>query len=32
MPGNGLWRTKTVEQSIADTDVADTKLRRDLTA
>jgi basic amino acid/polyamine antiporter, APA family len=32
MPGNGLWRTKTVEQSIADTDVADTKLRKDLTA
>ncbi|HEV7909381.1 MAG TPA: amino acid permease, partial [Pseudonocardiaceae bacterium] len=32
MPGNGLWRTKSIEQSIADTDEPDTKLRRDLTA
>ncbi|CAM3623372.1 amino acid permease [Kibdelosporangium persicum] len=32
MPGTGLWRTKTVEQSIADTDEPDTKLRRNLTA
>ena len=32
MPGNGLWRTKTVEQSIADTDEPDTKLRRNLSA
>ena len=32
MPGNGLWRTKSVEQSIADTDLAETKLRKDLTA
>ncbi|MGX7827779.1 APC family permease [Actinokineospora sp. 24-640] len=31
MPGHGLWRTKSVEQSIADTDEPDTKLRRDLT-
>ncbi|GAA2963650.1 APC family permease [Actinokineospora diospyrosa] len=30
MPGNGLWRTKSVEQSIADTDEPDTKLRRNL--
>ncbi|GLZ38481.1 amino acid permease [Actinokineospora sp. NBRC 105648] len=30
MPGNGLWRTKSVEQSIADTDDPDTKLRRNL--
>lgn len=30
MPGTGLWRTKSVEQSIADTDEPDTKLRRDL--
>jgi basic amino acid/polyamine antiporter, APA family len=32
MPGNGLWRTKSIEQSIADTDEPDTKLRRDLSA
>ncbi|MQA10103.1 MAG: amino acid permease [Pseudonocardiaceae bacterium] len=31
MPGTGLWRTKSVEQSIADTDEPDTKLRRNLT-
>lgn len=31
MPGSGLWRTKSVEQSIADTDEPETKLRRDLT-
>ncbi|MFC5291007.1 APC family permease [Actinokineospora guangxiensis] len=30
MAGNGLWRTKSVEQSIADTDEPDTKLRRNL--
>ncbi|HVK21280.1 MAG TPA: amino acid permease [Actinokineospora sp.] len=30
MPGTGLWRTKSVEQSIADTDDPDTKLRRTL--
>ncbi|RZS33930.1 amino acid/polyamine/organocation transporter (APC superfamily) [Herbihabitans rhizosphaerae] len=32
MPGNGLWRTKSIEQSIKDTDEPDSKLRRDLTA
>ncbi|RSM71895.1 amino acid permease [Amycolatopsis sp. WAC 01375] len=32
MPGNGLWRTKTIEQSIADTDEPGTKLRRNLSA
>jgi amino acid transporter len=32
LPGNGLWRTKSAEQSIADTDEPDTKLRRDLSA
>jgi APA family basic amino acid/polyamine antiporter len=32
MPGSGLWRTKSIEQSIADTDEPDTKLRRDLSA
>ncbi|MFT7836698.1 amino acid permease [Saccharothrix sp. BKS2] len=32
MPGNGLWRTKSVEQSIADTDEPGTRLRRELTA
>ncbi|MEU5695419.1 amino acid permease [Actinosynnema sp. NPDC020468] len=32
MPGNGLWRTKSVERSIADTDEPDTRLRKDLTA
>ncbi|MFL6144444.1 MAG: amino acid permease [Labedaea sp.] len=31
MPGTGLWRTKSVEQSMADTDDPDTKLRKDLT-
>ncbi|MEC4856500.1 amino acid permease [Mycobacteroides chelonae] len=31
MPGSGLWRTKSVEQSIADTDEPETKLRRYLT-
>lgn len=30
MPGSGLWRTKTVEQSILDTDEPDTKLRKNL--
>ncbi|WHT20395.1 amino acid permease [Crossiella sp. CA-258035] len=32
MPGSGLWRTKGVEQSIADTDEPETKLRKDLNA
>ncbi|OXM46494.1 amino acid permease [Amycolatopsis alba] len=32
MPGNGLWRTKSIEQSIADTDEPGTKLRRNLSA
>ncbi|HEY6739675.1 MAG TPA: amino acid permease, partial [Actinopolymorphaceae bacterium] len=32
MPGNGIWRTKSVEQSIADTDEPDTRLRRNLGA
>lgn len=32
MAGNRLWRTKTVEQSIAETDQPDTRLRKDLTA
>ncbi|WNV90601.1 amino acid permease [Umezawaea sp. Da 62-37] len=32
MPGNGLWRTKSIEQSIEDTDEPDTKLRKDLTS
>ena len=32
MPGSGIWRTKSVEQSIADTDEPGTKLRRDLTS
>src|SRR3989440_8854028 len=32
MAGNGLTRTKSVEQSMADTDAPDTKLRKDLTA
>ena len=32
MPGNGLWRTKSIEQSIADTDEPDTKLRKELSA
>lgn len=30
VPGNGIWRTKTVEQSILDTDEPDTKLRKNL--
>jgi basic amino acid/polyamine antiporter, APA family len=30
VPGRGLWRTKTVEQSILDTDEPDTKLRKNL--
>src|SRR3954465_10347321 len=32
VPGTGLWRTKSIEQSIADTDEPDTKLRRNLSA
>ncbi|WP_410653886.1 amino acid permease [Amycolatopsis sp. lyj-112] len=32
MPGNGLWRTKSIEQSIADTDEPGSKLRRNLSA
>ncbi|MDT7729045.1 MAG: basic amino acid/polyamine antiporter, family [Actinomycetota bacterium] len=32
MPGTGLWRTKSIEQSIADTDEPGTKLRRNLSA
>ncbi|OQO94577.1 amino acid permease [Saccharomonospora piscinae] len=32
MPGSGIWRTKTVEQSIADTDEPGTRLRRNLGA
>ncbi|MDQ0379294.1 amino acid permease [Amycolatopsis thermophila] len=32
MPGNGLWRTKSIEQSIKDTDEPDTRLRRNLSA
>ena len=32
MPGAGIWRTKSVEQSIADTDEPGTKLRKELTA
>jgi APA family basic amino acid/polyamine antiporter len=32
MAGTGLWRTKTVEQSIADTDEPGTRLRKDLNA
>jgi APA family basic amino acid/polyamine antiporter len=32
MPGTGLWRTKSVEQSMSDTDEPDTKLRRNLSA
>ncbi len=32
MPGNGLWRTKSIEQSIADTDEPGSKLRRNLGA
>lgn len=30
VPGTGLWRTKSVEQSIKDTDEPDTKLRKNL--
>ncbi|MDR7301293.1 amino acid permease [Haloactinomyces albus] len=30
MPGTGIWRTKSVEQSIKDTDEPDTKLRKNL--
>lgn len=32
MPGTGLWRTKSVDQSIRDTDVPGSRLRRDLSA
>ncbi|OLF19084.1 amino acid permease [Actinophytocola xanthii] len=32
MPGNGLWRTKSVEQSIRDTDEPGSRLRRDLSS
>ena len=32
MPGNGLWRTKSVEQSIADTDEPGSRLRKNLSA
>ncbi|MGH3759714.1 amino acid permease [Actinophytocola sp.] len=32
MPGNGLWRTKSVEQSIADTDMPESRLRKNLSA
>ncbi|MEU5842265.1 amino acid permease [Rhodococcus sp. NPDC047139] len=32
MPGVGIWRTKSVEQSIADTDEPSSRLRRELTA
>ncbi|MFE3291169.1 amino acid permease [Rhodococcus sp. NPDC059234] len=32
MPGSGIWRKKSVEQSIADTDEPGTRLRRELTA
>src|SRR4051812_31058102 len=32
MPRNGLFRTKTVEQSIADTDMPESRLRKELTA
>ncbi|WP_199432684.1 amino acid permease [Qaidamihabitans albus] len=32
MSGNGIWRTKSVEQSIADTDEPGTRLRRNLGA
>lgn len=31
MPGTGIWRTKSVEQSIADTDEPGTRLKRQLT-
>ncbi|MFC4000385.1 amino acid permease [Prauserella oleivorans] len=32
MAGTGIWRTKSVERSIADTDEPDTRLRRNLSA
>ncbi|MFD6857608.1 amino acid permease [Rhodococcus sp. NPDC060090] len=32
MPGVGIWRTKSVEQSIADTDEPSSRLRKELTA
>jgi APA family basic amino acid/polyamine antiporter len=32
VPGTGLWRTKSIEQSIKDTDEPETKLRRNLSA
>ncbi|WP_231610070.1 amino acid permease [Rhodococcus sp. CX] len=32
MPGVGIWRTKSVEQSIADTDEPGSRLKRELTA
>lgn len=32
MPGTGLWRTKSVEQSIADTDEPESRLRKNLSA
>jgi APA family basic amino acid/polyamine antiporter len=32
VPGDGLWRTKSVEQSIADTDEPDSRLRKNLSA
>jgi len=32
LPGTGLWRTKSIEQSIADTDEPGSKLRRNLSA
>jgi basic amino acid/polyamine antiporter, APA family len=30
VPGTGLWRTKSIEQSVAETDEPDTKLRKSL--
>ncbi len=32
MSGNGLWRTKSVEQSISDTDEPESRLRKNLSA
>jgi len=32
VPGNGLWRTKSIEQSMADTDEPGSKLRKNLSA
>ncbi|HYZ10139.1 MAG TPA: amino acid permease [Pseudonocardiaceae bacterium] len=32
MAGSGLWRTKSIEQSIADTDTPRSRLRKDLSA